>query len=85
MTEISRLIGQVLKDKIQEKGLNYYQFAEEAQVTHGYVSKVVNGNIKSIGIDTLEKLVRPFDISVIDFLNDVEKKKKQLMYLSPTP
>ena len=80
---ISRMIGDLLKEKIQEKGINYVQFAEEAEVTHGYISKVINGNIKSIGIDTLEKLVRPLNMSVTEFLQEVEKKKTQLTSLLP--
>ena len=49
-------------------------YAEKAGVTQGYISQVVNGDIKGVKLETLEKLVTPLEITVSDFLKEVEKK-----------
>ena len=77
---ISEAIGEVLRDKILQKGFNFMSFAELAGVTHGYVSKVVNGNIKSIGVGTLEKMMIPLEMNVSEFMMEVEKKKPLPIY-----
>lgn len=72
---LSVLVGQTLKEMIAEKGLTYTVYAEKAGVTQGYISQVVNGDIKGVKLETLEKLVTPLEITVSDFLKEVEKKK----------
>lgn len=72
---LSVLAGQTLKEMIAEKGLTYTVYAEKAGVTQGYISQVVNGDIKGVKLETLEKLVTPLEITVSDFLKEVEKKK----------
>ena len=75
---LSVLVGQTLKEMIAEKGLSYTVYAEKAGVTQGYISQVVNGDIKGVKLETLEKLVTPLEITVSDFLKEVEKKKGRL-------
>ena len=72
---LSNLVGQVLKEMISERGLTYTVYAEKAGVTQGYISQVVNGDINGVKLETLEKLVKPLEITVSDFLREVEKKK----------
>ena len=72
---LSNLVGQVLKEMISARGLTYTVYAEKAGVTQGYISQVVNGDIKGVKLETLEKLVKPLEITVSDFLREVEKKK----------
>ena len=76
---ISELIGDVLNEQISVKGLNYSTFANQAGVTQGYISKIINGEVKSIKLETLEKLVEPLNLSVVEFLNECEKKKTLLI------
>ena len=71
---LSNLVGQVLKEMISARGLTYTVYAEKAGVTQGYISQVVNGDIKGVKLETLEKLVKPLEITVSDFLREVEKK-----------
>lgn len=79
---ISELIGDVLNEQIIAKGLNYSTFASQAGVTQGYISKIINGEVKSIKLETLEKLVEPLSLTVVEFLNECEKKKNLLTSLS---
>ena len=72
---LSNLVGQVLKEMISERGLTYTVYAEKAGVTQGYISQVINGDINGVKLETLEKLVKPLEITVSDFLREVEKKK----------
>lgn len=72
---LSNMVGQVLKEMISARGLTYTVYAEKAGVTQGYISQVVNGDIKGVKLETLEKLVKPLEITVSDFLREVEKKK----------
>ena len=80
---LSQLIGKILDEKITEKGMNYSKFAEEAGVSQGYVSKIVSGSVKGIQLDTLEKLVSPLGMTITQILEEVEKKKRPSMSLSP--
>lgn len=72
---LSGLVGQTLKEMISAKNMTYTVYAEKAGVTQGYVSQVVNGDIKGVKLETLEKLVKPLEITVSDLLKEVEKKK----------
>ena len=72
---LSNLVGQVLKEMISARGLTYTVYAENAGVTQGYISQVVNGDVKGVKLETLEKLVKPLEITVSDFLREVEKKR----------
>ena len=72
---LSNLVGQVLKEMISARGFTYTVYAEKAGVTQGYISQVVNGDIKGVKLETLEKLVKPLEITVSDFLREVEKKR----------
>ena len=72
---LSGLVGQTLKEMIAAKDMTYTVYSEKAGVTQGYVSQVVNGDIKGVKLETLEKLVKPLEITVSDFLKEVEKKR----------
>lgn len=72
---LSNMVGHLLKEMISARGLTYTVYAEKAGVTQGYISQVVNGDIKGVKLETLEKLVKPLEITVSDFLREVEKKK----------
>ena len=73
--DINKLVGETLKKKILAKGFNYSTFAEKVGIGQSYVSKIINGESKNLPLATLERLVVPLEISVADFLQDVEKKK----------
>lgn len=72
---LNQAIGEVFREKLTLLGMKTAEFAEKAGVSQGYVSKLVNGKFKSIGIDTMMRLVAPFGISIDQFLHEVEKKK----------
>lgn len=72
---LNQAIGEVFQEKITRLGLKFHEFAEKAGVSQSYISKLTNGKIKSIGIDTMQKLVAPLGCTIDEFLQEVEKKK----------
>lgn len=72
--DIHELIIATLKEKIDEKGLKYKELAEMAGYQQSYISKIINGNVQKIGIDTLGKLLLALDMSLSTFFLEVEKK-----------
>lgn len=76
--DIHELIVDTLKDKISEKGLKNKELAEKAGYRQSYISKILNGNVQKIGIDTLNKLLNALDIPLSAFFGDVEKKTLEL-------
>jgi DNA-binding Xre family transcriptional regulator len=74
----SELIGKVLGDKIVETGANYSQFAKKVGLSQSYMSKIINGESTDIKLKTLEKIVQALQMTVSDFMQEVEKKKPLL-------
>ena len=75
MKNLNMMIGELLKERILAKGYNYSTFAERVGFKQSYISKIINGDVKRLPIETLERLVEPLEMSVVGFLQEVEKKK----------
>lgn len=73
--DLSELIGDVLREKMLELGLNNTTYAEKVGYRQSYISKVVNGKSTNIPVKTLERLVNALDMSQADFWAEIEKKK----------
>lgn len=78
--ELHELIVDTLKEKIQTTGMKYKEFADKAGYQQSYISKIINGNVQKIGIDTLEKLLIPLEMTLTEFFAEVDKKKLLMMY-----
>ena len=76
MKEMNDLIGELLKEKILAKGFNYSTFAEKVGFKQSYISKIINGDVKRLPVETLQRLVEPLEMTVIGFLQEVEKKRR---------
>lgn len=76
-------LGEKLKLLRQEKGLSQPELAEQAGIEQSYLSKLEND--KSLpSNDMFRKILRAFQISIADFLND-ELMQKDLQRLKQIP
>lgn len=81
---LNTIIGDLLREKMDKQGYSTITLAQASGYSQSYISKLLNGDIKKVSIDILEKVLKPLGLTVIQFLQEVEKKKQESVNLSLT-
>lgn len=68
-------IGQKIAFFRTKKGLTQQQLADEIGISKSYLSKIESPNTtKAFSLDVLFLVAEALEVSVIDFLNNIDKK-----------
>lgn len=66
---ISEAVAIRVTDLLIENHMTQYRLEQKSGILHGSLCNVMNGKTRSIRFDTIMKLARGFDMSVIAFLD----------------
>lgn len=68
--------GEAVRNIRQAKGLPQSKIEELTGIKREYLSKIENGDLKNPTLDTMKKLVKGLDVSVIDLFPEEKSKLK---------
>lgn len=75
-------LGELIKEKRKEKGINVIDLAKSLDVNPGYISKLENGNnSKSINILLLKSIAKHLELNYIELLKKLGYLDKELLTL----
>lgn len=82
-SEIRNKIGKRIKQLRIMNGLTQEKFALMIGINRSYLADIEQGN-RNFGIDTLDKIVKGFDVDYMEFFADdqTEKGKRHYFYMS---
>ena len=72
-SEMLQLLGQRIKYYRELKGLTLNQMSELTGIKKNYLKRIDKGNASSVSILHLVKMSEVLDISVYDFIVEIEK------------
>lgn len=75
-------VGEIIKAKREEKGLNLIEFAKRIEISPGYLSQIENGRKTNPKLEIILRIIRELDID-IDMLLGLEGVEEN--YLSRIP
>ena len=76
---MNKIIGDLLRERMEENGFNTITLANASGYSQSYISKLLNGGVKKISYDILDKVLSPMQLTVSDFFMEIEKKKTRLI------
>ncbi|MCX7774305.1 MAG: helix-turn-helix domain-containing protein [Clostridia bacterium] len=75
-------VGEIIKAKREERGMNLIEFAKKVEISPGYLSQIENGRKTNPRLDILLKIIHELDID-IEMLLGLESTEEN--YLSRIP
>lgn len=72
---LRELIRDTLKEKMNERYKTLTAYSQASGVSQSYLSKIFGENAVDVSPTVLNKLLKPLDITLSQFFEDVEKKK----------